>query len=428
VAKRELVLGLAGLGTVGSGLARILHDRAAAIEARTGRAVRIKTILVRDPAKPRPVEIPGASIVTDASALIDDPEIDVVVELIGGTTAAYDLVHAALSAGKHVVTANKALLAERGVPLFRLAGEKGLHLAHEASVAGGIPIIETLKESLAANRIEKIMGILNGTANYILTRMTEAGLGFDAALAEAQARGYAEADPTLDVEGGDTAHKLVLLIRLAFGRSYPMARLPVWGVSQVSPMDIAHAAEFGYTIKLIAQAREVGGKIEAGVYPALIPAHYLLASVNGSFNAVRIEGDAVGQVMLYGRGAGDMPTGSAVAADVMAIARGRAANNTGFVTQDLPEADILDLDEAVSCHYLRFLVPDRTGVLRDLSGVMADHGISLEQVVQKKWDGPGVQLVFFTHECPAGAVHAAMRAIEAQRDLTLAPIMHYRIL
>ncbi len=427
--KNECVaVGLAGFGTVGGGLAQLLALNADWVRRRSGKDFAIKTITVRDPSKARAVPFPaGATVTSDPMDLIRDPEIGIVVELMGGVTSARKLVLAALEAGRHVVTANKALLAEHGQEIFALAEAKGLHVGFEASVAGGIPIIQTLKESLAGNRIQSLMGILNGTANFILTEMSERGMDFQTALALAQDKGFAEADPTLDVEGWDAAHKLVLLIMLAFGRTFPLTKLSVTGISVVTPMDIAFARELGYRIKLIAQAREKDGRIEAGVLPALIPEHYLLADVKGSYNAVRLVGNA-GPVMLYGRGAGDLPTASAVLADVIMVASGRAPNNTGFADGPCPAADIMDLDETVSPHYLRFMVPDRPGVLRDIGAVMAEHGISLAQVVQKGEDqGQGVPIVFLTHAAPAGNVHAAMRDIDAL-GLPTAKTMHYRIL
>ncbi len=427
VEQKPLRLGLAGFGTVGQGVARLLVDNRESIRARTGRELQLVVAANRNEAKRQAVEDLGLRYSSDVMSLLDDPEVDVLIELIGGTTVAKELIRGALERGKHVVTANKALLAEHGDELFPLAEAKGLHLGFEASVAGGIPVLQTIKEGLAANRLHKIMGILNGTANFILTQMSVHGLDFGTALAQAQEKGFAEADPTLDVEGHDAAHKLILLIQLAFGQHYPYAQLPVTGIRVVKPMDIVYAREFGYSIKLIAQAQLTEGRIEAGVFPCLIPDDYLLASVQGSFNAVRVEGNA-GPVMLYGHGAGALPTASAVLADVAHIARGAAPNNLGFVSQPLPEAAILDLEEAVSRHYLRLHVPDRPGVMRDVGGIMAKYDISLAQVVQKGEDqGHGVPIVFLTHKATARQVHTAMRDIEAV-GLLLEPIMHYRIL
>jgi homoserine dehydrogenase len=424
---KPLNVGLAGFGTVGSGLAEVLRENRDWVASRLGRPVALKAVAERDHAKKPAIEAFGAAFVDDWRKLVDDPAIEVVVELIGGTGVARECIRTALEKGKHVVTANKALLAEHGGELFPLAAKMGLHLGYEASVAGGIPLVQTFKGGLCANRTLKLIGILNGTANFILTEMSLRGMDFADALKMAQDKGFAEADPTLDIEGVDTAHKLVLLIRLAFGKDYPLAKLPVTGITVVTPMDIAFAREFGFGIKLLAQAREVDGRIEAGVYPALVPDHYLLAQVSGSLNAVRLEGNA-GPIMLYGHGAGALPTGSAVLADIVHCGRGYAPDNTGFTTDPLPAAEILDLDEAVSLHYLRFMVPDRPGVLRDLGGIMADHDISIAQVIQKGEDaGSGVPIVLLTHEAKAGQVHAAMRQVDAQR-LALSRTMHYRIL
>lgn len=423
-----LKIGLAGFGTVGRGFAKVLEDGRDMFVQRTGRDIRIVKVAVRSPSHEPDITALGATMVRDWHELISDPDIDVVVELIGGTTVAKDILIAALTAGKHVVTANKALLAVYGTEIFPLAASRGLHLGFEASVAGGIPVLSTLRGGLSGNRIRGLIGILNGTANFILTQMSVHGLDFTTALRMAQEKGYAEADPTLDIEGTDAAHKLILLIELALGRYYPLSELPVVGISVVRPMDIAFAKEFGYEVKLIAQAHEVDGRIEAGVYPALVPGDNLLSSVQGSFNAIRFEGDG-GPVMLNGYGAGERPTGSAVLADVMAIARGDTPNILGFTNSTLPKAEILDLDAAVSRHYVRFIVPDQPGMLRDIAGIMADNNISLHQVIQKSRSAgsSGVALVFLTHEATAAAVHAAMRTAD-ERGLTRGKTMHYRIL
>lgn len=424
---KPLNIGLAGFGTVGSGLAEVWRQNRDWVASRLGRPVVLRAVAERNPALRPAVEAFGAQFVDDWRKLVDDPDVDVVVELIGGTGVAREVIKTALEKGKHVVTANKALLAEHGGELFPLAAKMGLHLGYEASVAGGIPLVQTFKGGLSANRTLKLIGILNGTANFILTEMSQRGMDFADALKMAQDQGFAEADPTLDIEGVDTAHKLQLLIRLAFGKDYPLAKLPVTGITVVKAMDIAFAREFGYGIKLLAQAREVDGRIEAGVYPALVPDHYLLAQVSGSLNAVRLEGNA-GPIMLYGHGAGALPTGSAVLADIVHCGRGCAPDNTGFTAEPLPAAEILDLDEAESLHYLRFMVPDRPGVLRDLGGVMAEHDISIAQVIQKGEDvGDGVPIVLLTHEAKAGQVHAAMRQVDGM-GLVKSRTMHYRIL
>lgn len=426
---KPLNVGLAGFGTVGGGLAEVMAMNADWIERRVGRALKLKSVCDRDETKREAVLAKGAGFTNNLDDLLKDPEIDVVVELIGGTGIAKSFIESALDAGKHVVTANKALLAEYGHEIFPKAARKGLHLGFEASVAGGIPLVETLKGSLAGNRIHTVLGIMNGTANYILTEMTDKAMEFDAALAMAQDLGYAEADPTLDVDGGDAAHKLTLIIQLAFGEFYPYEKLPVTGISVVKPMDIAFAREFGYEIKLLAQARVIDGRVEAGVFPALISGENLLAKVKGSFNAIRLEGNG-GPIMLYGYGAGDLPTGSAVLADIMTIAKGAPACVFGFTDEALPDADIMNLDDAVSPHYLRFIVPDRTGVLRDIGGVMAENGISIAQAIQKDESGTpgeGVPLVLLTHKAKADDIHRAMDLAD-EKGLCLERAMHYRIL
>jgi homoserine dehydrogenase len=441
------MLGIAGFGTVASGLVRILTENREAIFARAGRDIRVKRILVRDPGRQRAVSVPeGAALTTRMEDLFEDADIDVVVELMGGVDIPLLLLERSLGAGKHVVTANKALLAETGNRLFALAAEKNLHLAYEAGVCGGIPIVQTLRDGLTANRIQTLVGILNGTSNYILSEMSTKGMAFDQALKQAQALGYAEADPTLDIEGIDAAHKLALLIRLAWGVDYPCSRLSVRGISGVSPLDIAHAREFGYRIKLLGHARLVGdcardSGIEAGVRPTLVHESLLLARVGGAYNAVRVEGDAVGSVFLHGRGAGDMPTGSAVAADIVSIARGAGPNNTGFVRPALPgPARIIPPLETYSRFYIRLMVSDTPGVLRDIAAVMAENGISIAQVIQKDQAGgsyggeagdgraaPGVPLIIMTHEAYAAGVYKALRTL-TDSVVVHEPPVHYPVL
>lgn len=445
--KPVLTLALAGFGTVGSGLIRILSENRAEILSRTGCDIRVRGVLVRDASRPRACPLPeGAFLTTKMEDLLDDPQVDVVVELIGGIDKAGQLVERALKAGKHVVTANKALLAESGNAYFALAAERGLHLGYEASVCGGIPIVQTLRESLAANRIESLEGILNGTSNYILSEMTSGGLSFDAALKKAQELGYAEADPALDIGGGDAAHKLALLIRLAWGVEYPFHELPVQGIEAVKAEDIGYAREFGYRIKLLGHARMVGeslGKgagIEAHVAPALVHETFLLAKVGGAYNAVRIEGDAIGSVFLHGKGAGDLPTGSAVAADILAIARKAAPNNTGFALPPLPlPAKIIPSQEAESPYYIRLSVTDAPGVLRFVAGTLADNNISIAQVIQKDSGGnhpplespgkrgPVVPLIVMTHEASTAGVQSALKTF-GESNYVHEPPVSYRVL
>jgi len=423
----KLIVGLAGYGVVGSGFARAVAENRDLIHRRTGCDIVIKTVVARETLDQLPHPLPeGAALHSDISAICDDPEIQVAVELMGGTGIAGQFIRKALESGKHVVSANKALLAENGLDLFRIAGEKNLYLGYEASVCGCIPIVQTLRESLAGNTIESLSGILNGTCNYILSAMTAKGQSFEDALKDAQKLGFAEADPTLDIEGLDAAHKLVLLIRLAWGVEYPFKELPVQGICKVSPEDIAFARELGYRIKLIGQARMIDGKLDAGVFPTLVHEDSMLAKVDGSFNAVRVRGNAAGTVFLHGRGAGDLPTGSAVLADVMAIARGSRPNNTGFVAQEPRKADLLSPAEAESRHYFHLMVPDQPGVLRDVAGILADHGMSIAQAIQKGKEDV-VPLVFMTHAATAEAVKNAQKALY-DKGLLRADSVSYRVL
>ncbi len=436
--EKPLVVGLAGFGTVGGGLVRLLDENADLIRRRCGRAIVLKKVLVRNATKARSAQLPaGTELTTDYRALTDDPEIDVLVELIGGIDNARTIIDRALDQGKHIVTANKALLAEEGLALFQKADRKKRILRYEASVAGAIPIVETLKESLTGNRIESLMGILNGTSNYILSEMTSNAMDFDVALKQAQQLGYAEADPTLDIDGHDAAHKLILLIRLAYGVHYPYTALSVRGIRGLSGMDIRLAREFGYRIKLIGQVREVPGaegsegegniRLEAGVFPALVYHKFLLARVGGVYNAVRVDANASGPLFFHGRGAGDLPTAGAVLGDLLAVARDERPNNTGFVGKELPKASIVPPEEWRSCYYVRVMVQDTPGVLRDLSGCMAAEGISMAQVIQKSDEGNGVPLVFMTHETTARAMSDALqRTMDA--GLLKEPAVYFRVL
>jgi homoserine dehydrogenase len=427
-------LGLAGFGTVGSGLAKILSMNTDRIEKRLGKRIEIRRVLVRDLTKQRAFDPgPGVTFTDDPEALVTDPDIDIIVELMGGLDTAEALMLKAFAAGKHVVTANKHLLAERGLSLFDAASQYGVGLMFEASCAGGIPIVQTLKESLAGDEIIKMLGIMNGTANYILSEMTTKGMDFTTALADAQALGYAEADPTFDIEGYDTAHKLCVLIRMAFGVDYPLAQLPIQGITMVTPMDIEFARRFGYRIKLLAHAMVVDGKLEAGVHPALVPYTYLLARVGGNYNAVRLEGNAVGPLMLHGQGAGDLPTGSAVLADILNLSRqmdGRCdlMDNTGYRNQPIPTAEMVPPGESESKYYFRLTVADRTGVMAAITRSMADHGVSIAQAVQDGEGGAkGVPLVIISHETQAQAVEAVIAEVDAM-DFSVQPCVSFRIL
>jgi len=426
-------LGIGGFGTVGSGLAKILESNGQRLAKRLGKRIEISTVLVRDLGKKRAFDLgDGVTFTDDPNALVND-NVDIIVELMGGLDTARQLVLAAFAAGKHVVTANKHLLAEHGLELFEAARENNVGLMFEASCAGGIPIVQTLKESLAGDEIIKMLGIMNGTANYILSEMTTKGMDFATALADAQDLGYAEADPTFDIEGFDTAHKLCVLIRMAYGVDYPLSEIPIQGITSVTPMDIEFAREFGYRVKLLAHVMDVKGRLEAGVHPALVPYTYLLARVGGNYNAVRLEGNAVGPIMLHGQGAGDLPTGSAVLADIMNLVRKMNDNceqpdNTGFGNKPLSRANILPPDDAESKYYFRFTVADRTGVMAAITKAMAKHNVSIAQAVQKGEAGAeGVPLVIITHETAARDAEAMINEVDAM-DFTVEPCVKFRIL
>lgn len=427
--KEIINIGIAGFGTVGTGLTKLILANEDWIFRRLGKKINIKTILVKDLDKKRDYIPPKNIRFTDnIDELINDPEIDIVCELIGGTTVAKNIIKKAILAKKHVVTANKAILAEDGMELFELARLQNVYLNFEASVAGGIPIIRTLKENISCNKIKSITGILNGTANFILSKMSQEGLSFEDALKIAQDKGYAEADPTLDIEGIDAAHKLVILIMLAYGQKFPLNKLAIEGITSVDPYDIKMAHEFGYEIKLIAKVKEKSGHLQAGVFPVLLPKKHILAKVDGPYNAILIEGNGVGQLMLYGQGAGDLPTGSSVLSDIMAIANGGFNNNTGFFNDIIEDASILD-DEYTSCsHYFRFQVEDRPGVLAIIAGIMGERSISIAQVVQtqekiKKY----VPVVFLTHKAQIKNIKEALEEIN-RLSFVYPGTKHYRIL
>ena len=425
----ELALDVAGFGTVAGGLAEIIARNAEWIERRIGRRLTLGRILVRDLSRPRPgVTDPRTVITDDIDRFFAHSPSPFVVELIGGTTVARQVVLRALEAGKHVVTANKALLAEHGDEIFALASARGLSVCFEAAVAGGVPVVQALKEGLAGNRIKKLTGILNGTANLILTEMTDTGRSFADALASAQENGFAEADPALDVQGIDAAHKLILLIRLAYGQSYPLADLPVEGIAAVDPYDITVAREFGYRIKLLAHVADASGLLQAGVFPMLVRDDHMLAKVDGAYNAVLLRGNAVGPIMLYGQGAGALPTGSAVLSDIMGLVIHGRQNNSGFADEKLTPARILDPDLAVNRHYFRLMVQDKPGVLGALATLLGEYNISIAQAVQRRVPGhKGVPVVFLTHSAPARDIRSAVTEI-ASLPFVLEPPVRYRIL
>ncbi len=382
---KSLRLGLAGLGTVGASVLRIVRDNADGLALRAGRPIEVVAVSARDRTRDRGVDLSPLAWHDDPAALARDPGVDVVLELIGGDSGpAEATVRAALSAGKPVVTANKALLARHGVELARMAEEAGVAIGFEAAVAGGIPVIKTLKESLAANRITRVYGILNGTCNYILTRMEREGLSFEACLAEAQRLGYAEADPTFDVEGFDTAHKLSILASLAFGTEIDAEAIYVEGIGEITLADIVAADELGYRIKLLGIARRIGAGIEARVHPTMVPKSSAVARTDGVLNAVALDGDAVGEIVLVGPGAGGGATASSVIADVVDIARGNATPVFGRSAADLEPYVRAEIGTHLGGYYVRLSVFDRPGAFAGIATRMAEHGISLESIVQRR--------------------------------------------
>jgi len=416
-------VGVLGCGNVGAALVGLLTDEGDAIEARTGLRLEVARVAVRNLAKERPVELPEGVLTNDAAAIVADDGIDVVVEMIGGIEPARSLVLDSLKAGKPVVTANKELLANVGAELFGAAEGAGRDLLFEAAVAGGIPIIRPLRESLVGERIHRVMGIVNGTTNYILTKMSEEGAPYGDALAEAQSLGYAERDPTADVEGYDAGAKAAIIATIAFGSSVVAGDVYHEGISGVTVDDIAFAHRLGYEVKLLAIADQTDdGRIAVRVHPAMLPKEHPLASVRDSFNAVFVEGAAVGQLMFYGRGAGGAPTASAVLGDLIDAAANlrKGAHATIGV---LPRASIRPIDEVRSEFYLNLVVADRPGVLHAVSGVFAEHGVSIRSMEQEALeDGDETaRLVFITHDAPEAAVQSTLhdlRKLDVVEDVT----------
>ncbi|BDG07721.1 homoserine dehydrogenase [Anaeromyxobacter paludicola] len=432
---REVGIGIAGFGTVGGGVLSILQRHARDIESRLGARIVVRRVAIRDPDKARPVELDPALLTTRFEDLLEDPSIEVVVELVGGVEQAFRLVQGALERGKHVVTANKALLAARGDDIFKLALEKGVDVYFEGAVCGGVPVIRTLREALASDRITALHGIVNGTTNYILTAMAEKGEPLSTALAEAQRLGYAEADPTLDVSGGDAAQKLCVLAQLAFGVRVKPADVLTEGILALTPEDFAWGEEFGYALKLLAIARRVStpgqpDAVEARVHPAFIPAGSLLAGVRGAMNAVLLHSEALGPSMLIGQGAGAMPTGSAVVSDIIDLTRNVVASSPGRVP--LPHGDarvgLLPHGEVRAGYYLRFSVKDEPGVLARVASTLAQRNISIAAVQQREQGtaGAAVPLVIVTHDAREADMSAAMAEI-AGFGITVAPTRLIRI-
>ncbi|MDX8401289.1 MAG: homoserine dehydrogenase [Mariprofundaceae bacterium] len=426
----ELSVGLLGLGTIGTGVARMLIEQRDLMRRRLGRDLRLAAAADRDLSRDRGLDFSGVRLCDDAMAVVEADDVDLVVELIGGYEPARTFVAEAIRRGKHVVTANKALIAKHGEELFPLASEHGVALGFEAAVGGGIPCLKALREGLAGNAITAIHGILNGTCNYILSRMENEGAPFDAVLADAQRLGYAEADPTFDVEGIDTAHKLAILAAMAFGARIRFDEVHTEGISRITPEDIAQARELGYRIKLLGIARPHGGngaeRIEMRVHPTLVPMDSQIAQVSDSYNAVMISGDFVEHTMYFGRGAGERPTASAVVADIMDIARvhpdavRHLPPPMAFIESERRDVPTLPMADVRCEYYLRLMVRDRPGVIASVTSILADHRISLEAMVQKeRHETASVPVVMLTHETTEGNMRAALEritALEAVQD------------
>jgi homoserine dehydrogenase len=418
---RTISVGLLGLGNVGSGVVKLLADNADAIRQRLGgSAVAIRRIAVREADKPRLVDVAPALITTDVNAVLGDPEIEIIIELVGGEEPARTYLLDAIARGKHIVTANKALLAAHGDELFHAAGERGVDVYYEASVGGGVPIIRALREGLASDRVDELVAIVNGTSNFLLTTMTEEGRPFDAILKEAQEKGYAEADPSLDVDGWDAAHKLCVLVPLCFGTRIRVEQVLVEGLRGIEPIDFRYAERFGYVIKPLVIGKDHGDSVEARVHPTLIPRRFMLASVNGVYNAVYVSSYALGNSMYYGRGAGMMPTAVAVVSDVIEVSRNLLSSSAGGSPLrasrrrgDMKERRIRDPGELSSRYYLRFGVVDKPGVLAQLAGMLGEHEISISEVVQEgqRQEGKPVTVVVTTHRALEKNVQAALAII-----------------
>ena len=423
--KTPLRIGIAGLGTVGAGVVKLLAEHGRLLSLRGGRPLRLVAVSARSKAKKRDIDLSGVRWERDPMALATAGDIDVVVELIGGSGGvARRLVQSSLRSGKHVVTANKALLALHGTELATLAEKKGRMLAFEAAVAGGIPIIKALREGLVGNRVKRLYGILNGTCNYILTTMRETGRDFGAVLAEAQAAGYAEADPSFDVDGIDAAHKLAVLTGAAFGTKVDFAGIHVEGIRRVSAMDIQFAEELGYRIKLLGLARETRHGIEQRVHPCMVPLAAPIAHIEGVFNAVVVEGDFVGTTMFQGRGAGQGPTASAVVADLVDVARGRDMPAFVVPADRLADKKASPMDRHQGAYYMRLMVQDRPGVIAAVSGALAKERISLESMLQRGRSQSGeVPVVLTTHETEEAAMQRAVARIARLGAVAEAPCL-----
>lgn len=431
---KPINIGLLGLGTVGGGTVTVLKRNAREITRRAGRGLRILTAASLDLNRARLCDTDGIRLTTNAQAIVDDPDIDIIVELIGGISPAKELVLAALDNGKHVITANKALIALHGNEIFAKAREKGLMVAFEAAVAGGIPIIKAIREGLAGNTVEWLAGIINGTCNFILTEMRDKGRDFADVLSEAQALGYAEADPTFDVEGIDAAHKLTILASIAFGIPLQFDKVYVEGITGITAMDVNYAEALGYRIKLLGIARRAAKGIELRVHPTLIPERRLIANVDGVMNAVLVKGDAVGPTLYYGAGAGAEPTASAVVADIVDVVRTLTADpenrvpHLAFQPGAIAELPILPIGEVETAYYLRLSACDQPGVLADVTRILADHHISIEAILQKEpLEGESqLPIIMLTHKVRERELDDAIARIEALPTIG-APVKRIRV-
>lgn len=425
---KQIQVGLIGFGTVGRGLAQALHDQRERLQQRMGADIvltRVADIGVTELPEP----FTGVTLSQDAGDIFNDPDIDIVVELIGGMEPARTFMLEAIAKGKHVVTANKALLSIHGKEIFDAAVQNNVEVGFEASVGGGIPIIKSMKEGLVANRINSIKGIMNGTANYILSQMTDHGLPFGEVLKTAQELGFAEADPTYDVEGIDTAHKLAIMMTIAYGLDVKLDNISVEGISKIEPIDIEYARKIGCRIKLLAISRNHGDNVEARVHPTMVPEDHMLATIGGAFNGILVNGDTVGDVLLYGQGAGMMPTGSAVAADVADISRNIIAGSVNrvpalsYLPEHIGQPTITPMSELVCPFYFRVTVLDQPGVLSTITGIFGKHGISIRSMIQPDRDANGpVDIVFRTHRATEGAVEKAIQEIDALEVCTTATV------
>ena len=430
---KPIQVGLLGIGTVGRGTFEVLQRNQEEIRRRAGRSIQIAMVADLDTARAQSIVGATTQVVADARQVIANPEIDIVIELIGGYGIARQLVMEAIEAGKHVVTANKALLAVHGTEIFEAARRRGVMVAFEAAVAGGIPIIKALREGLTANRIQWIAGIINGTTNFILSEMRDKGLPFEAVLKEAQALGYAEADPTFDIEGVDAAHKATIMSAIAFGIPVQFDKAHVEGITQLEAQDIRYAEQLGYRIKLLGIANRVSTGVELRVHPCLVPAKRLIANVEGAMNAVMVQADAVGTTLYYGKGAGSEPTASAVIADLVDITRLHTADplnrvpHLAFQPDELSDVAVLPMAQVVTSYYLRLRVADQAGVLAKVTGLLADSDISIDAVLQRE-AGEGenqTDLIILTHECVESRMNAALASMQSLSTV-LGPITRIR--